>query len=187
MSDDIDTSIAPQAPRRGRPPRSAAQEAVLNDPRLAEVPADRQIRTEQRQPMRRRKHRNTADKYHIDPSRIPAGQSYEWKRVTFVGMEDKEHQIDTYENGFRPVPADRHPEVAGVNAKHGERIERAGLVLMERPIELRQEALKEDRDESAAQTNNQLRRLRLTGSDEMDRVVQKASRSFGPGALAVED
>jgi hypothetical protein len=64
--------------------------------------------------------------------------------------------------------------------------EKGGLILMERPIELRQEALAEDNQYAAGQTENQLRRLKLTGNGEMDRVVQKSSRRFGP-AMPVDD
>ncbi len=188
MSEELDPSPT-EAPvvRRGRPRRSPTLEAMVNDPRLAEAAPKSVTRADQRQPTRRRKSRNTQDKYHVDQERIPPGMSYEWKRVTYAGKEDREHQIDTDENGFTPVPADRHPELAGRNAKAGERIERGGLMLMERPMELRQEALEEDAEQAHLQVNTQMRRLKLADDQGHERIINKARRSYGPGALAVED
>lgn len=183
----MDDNDINQPARRGRPPKNPALQSMMSDPRLQDEAPAVSNRTEQRQPMRRRKKLTSADKFYVDQARIPAGMTYEWRRHTIVGQEDREHMIDTYENGFTPVPAERHPELAGMGAKPGQQIERGGLVLMERPAELRDEALAEYGHDAKAQTNMQMRRLKLTEDGQMDRVVKKASRSYGPGALAVDD
>ena len=107
---------------------------------------DESIRSEMRsQPLRQRKRKGgqMSDIFHIDPSAIPTGLSYEWKRHTVYGKGDLSYDIKMREQGWLPVDASRHPEL--VPDGHTGAIIRDGLILMERPIELTQEALDEDR------------------------------------------
>lgn len=69
----------------------------------------------------------------------PPGWHYEWKRHTIVGWEDTTYQVELRRLGWEPVPADRHPEMMPPNSKSAN-IERKGMVLMERPLELVEEA-----------------------------------------------
>jgi hypothetical protein len=92
---------------------------------------------------RKRKGGQVADRYHIDPSAIPNGMSYEWKTVTVYGKEDPSYNVFLREQGWEPVEADRHPDL--VADGHKGPIIRDGLMLMERPIELTREAQEEDR------------------------------------------
>lgn len=139
-------------------------------------------RTEQREPMRRQA-RSAADRFHISRASIPDGVTYEWKRVTFNGKEDLEHQIDLAENGWTAVPASRHPEIAGRNAK-SEMIIRGGLALMERPAELTFDARQEDKAKAKEQLTTQIHRLGLTERGTLPRAKPTVGRTFGPADTA---
>jgi hypothetical protein len=78
------------------------------------------------------------DRFHIDSRDVPDGWSYEWKRKTLLGKEDPAYQVELARGGWEPVPADRHPETMPTG-KYAT-IERDGMILMERPKELTDEA-----------------------------------------------
>jgi hypothetical protein len=79
------------------------------------------------------------DEYHIELGIIPDGWSYEWKTRTILGAEDPAHQVALARKGWEIVPAARHPELMPMGYK-GVEITRKGMVLMERPLEITQEA-----------------------------------------------
>lgn len=79
------------------------------------------------------------DDFYIDSTIIPDGWSYEWKTRTVMGAEDPAYQVALARKGWEPVPASRHPELMPVNSKDAI-ITRKGMVLMERPLELTEEA-----------------------------------------------
>lgn len=78
------------------------------------------------------------DEFYVDPSSVPEGWSYEWKRHTIAGKEDPAYQVQLARGGWEPVPADRHPEMMPVG--NYATIERKGMILMERPATLTKEA-----------------------------------------------
>lgn len=69
----------------------------------------------------------------------PAGWSYEWKRKLLLGAEDPSYQVHLARMGWEAVPASRHPEMMPQGGNHVT-IERKGMILMERPAELVDEA-----------------------------------------------
>jgi hypothetical protein len=80
-----------------------------------------------------------SDDFYVPKEYIPDGWDYEWKVRTVLGLEDPAQQVALARKGWEPVPASRHPEMM----PHGTdvaTIERKGLVLMERPKELSDEA-----------------------------------------------
>ncbi|NBS71141.1 hypothetical protein EBT31_19875 [bacterium] len=84
-----------------------------------------------------RKHLNGSldegtDKYYIDPTDIPPGWVYEWKRRTVLGQEDPAYQVALARTGWETVPASRHPHMMPQGSKW-DTIERDGVVLMQRP------------------------------------------------------
>lgn len=79
-----------------------------------------------------------ADRFAIDPRMIPDGWSYEWKRKTLWGKEDPAHDVEMARLGWEPVPASRHPEL--MPKGNYQTIERDGMILMERPKVLTDEA-----------------------------------------------
>lgn len=84
-----------------------------------------------------------ADKFYIDPRIIPAGWSYEWKRVEVLGKPDPSYQVSLAHRGWEPVPRARHPHLMPDNFQ-GDAILRDGMILMERPQEITDEVKASD-------------------------------------------
>lgn len=79
------------------------------------------------------------DEFYIDPSDIPEGWSYEWKRRTVLGAEDPAYQVALARAGWEPVPTSRHPSYMPMGGDYPF-IERKGMILMERPLEITEDA-----------------------------------------------
>jgi hypothetical protein len=71
------------------------------------------------------------DKFFIDPSSVPNGWDYNWKRKSVYGMEDPAYQVSLARTGWEPVPTERHPTMMPTG--NYPVIERDGMVLMMRP------------------------------------------------------
>jgi hypothetical protein len=80
------------------------------------------------------------DKFYIPPHVIPDGWTYEWKTLTVLNAENPAHQVELARRGWEPVPASRHPEMMPHDWK-AKIITRDGMMLMERPKEITDEAL----------------------------------------------
>lgn len=138
------------------------------------------IRTDIRDPIREaaaddaptarkvRRRKGYVDDTYIAPHEIPPGMDYNWKRFTVTGEPQEEYLMAMAENGWEPVPAARHPRLASRSRKDGH-IVRGGLILMERPMELTEEARAEDLAEARAQLSIQQRRLMETPAGTMPR------------------
>tara|TARA_R110000868_G_scaffold187316_1_gene429813 strand:- start:2285 stop:2917 length:633 start_codon:yes stop_codon:yes gene_type:complete len=92
------------------------------------------------------------DDFYVDQNTIPPGWDYEWKRKTVLNQEDPAYQVQLARTGWEPVPADRHPSYMPDGNRHST-IERKGMILMERPKELTEEA----RDVELRKARNQVR------------------------------
>lgn len=117
-------------------------------------------RAPQRPPQRRVIY-NATNKFDFDRSRIPSHMSYVWRRVTLAGQEDKENLVMAEMNGWTPVPANRHPELAGRSAKETEAIIRGGQMLMEQPKEYAVESREMENFEAKNSLEEQIQRLGL--------------------------
>jgi hypothetical protein len=106
------------------------------------------------------------DDFFIELGIIPDGWSYEWKTRTVLGAEDPAHQVALARRGWESVPASRHPELMPMGYK-GAEITRKGMVLMERPMEITQEA----KDAS-------LRRARIQMRDKEAQLTQAKGGEF---------
>ena len=106
------------------------------------------------------------DEYYIEIGIIPEGWSYEWKARTILGAEDPAHQVALARKGWESVPASRHPELMPVGYK-GAEITRKGMVLMERPLEITQEA-----------QNSELRKARMQMRDKEAQLTKAKSNEF---------
>ena len=106
------------------------------------------------------------DEFYIELGIIPDGWSYEWKTRTILGAEDPAHQVALARKGWEIVPASRHPELMPMSYK-GVEITRKGMVLMERPMEITQEA----KDAS-------LRRARMQMRDKEAQLTQAKGGEF---------
>jgi hypothetical protein len=155
------------APRRGRPRKvkneireiaKAAPEPVeVEEAPVESVIERRETRPEMRAPMREEDPRVRAarraaeirnhignmdegpDDFYINKDMIPPGWTYEWKRKSVLGQEDPAYQVQLARMGWEPVPASRHPSYMP-DGNRSVTIERKGMILMERPSELSEEA-----------------------------------------------
>lgn len=75
------------------------------------------------------------DDFYVNPSDIPEGWTYEWKRHTVYGAEDPAYQVQLARSGWSAVPASRHPSMMPHNTTESV-ILRKGLILMECPTEI---------------------------------------------------
>lgn len=92
------------------------------------------------------------DRFAFDRSIVPQGWTYEWKTKTIKNWEWQDHQVMLYQNGWEPVPAERHDGVFMPRGHKGT-IERGGMILMERPIELTIMARKVEKREADERVN----------------------------------
>jgi hypothetical protein len=99
--------------------------------------------------------------------KAPPGWSYQWNAITAINKElDEIHKgmsVDMYENGWRPVPASRHPGVWTPAGFEGAIVVK-GQRLDERPKALTDDAIREDEARAKAQLRDQTDSLRLTQS-----------------------
>lgn len=86
---------------------------------------------------------------------------YQWNTVSTLGKEMDEQELQMFANGWRPVPASRHPGVYSAPGYEGQIVVK-GLRLEERPKVLNDEALYEDKMRAQQQTRDQTDALRLT-------------------------
>lgn len=87
-----------------------------------------------------------SDFYFVPEEIVPQGWKYQWNAVSVLGKPHTNETIKMYAQGWRPVPAGRHPGLympEGTNANAA--IEVDGLRLEERPLELCEEAEAEGR------------------------------------------
>jgi hypothetical protein len=88
------------------------------------------------------------DTFYVDPNWAPEGWMYQKVATHIAGKENTFHVQAMKRAGWRPVMAERHPEL--MPSGHVGPIEQGGLMLMERPKVLNDRALerqnKENRD-----------------------------------------
>jgi hypothetical protein len=114
------------------------------------------------------------DKFYIDPKIIPDGWSYEWKTYTVLGKENPSYQVAMAHKGWEAVPRSRHPSLMPLNYQ-GETIEREGMVLMERPLEITQEAKARDLRVARAQVQGKEAQLGGAGPGQFERANKDQS------------
>lgn len=167
--------------RRGRPAKVAIDPAEFeNNAALQQTIQPQRNRSEQRTSTRRRKE-GRDDPFYIDPSLVPDGMTYEWKRESVYGQEDEDNMVNVQEyGGWTNVPASRpgHGRLGQKKYRDGGRIGKGGLVLMERPKELTEEAREEDYTQATGQVQTQMQRLSLTPKGTMERQRAKINRSY---------
>lgn len=142
------------AKKRGRPPKIQAKEAILASP---ELPIDAGLaidRGPMRPTMREEDPRVAAarraaeiranqvnddgvDEFKLPPA--PEGWTYEWKAKAILGQVNHAHMTELYRQGWEEVPTHRHPEEMPFQGNHPI-IERKGMVLMQRPSVIVEEA-----------------------------------------------
>ena len=151
--------VAPAAPRaaahqsRGAVERPAAHMEDHETPR---------IRT------RSRKATVAEDPFYINREEIPEGLDYEWKRWSVGGVHDPFYIAQQRQQGWEPVPPKRHPNWVPPGYKEPH-IVKGGQILMDRPMELTNDAKRELRDLSKQQVREAEQRLGMTAKGELTR------------------
>lgn len=143
-----------RAAMAGRNPRAPVQSPV-REPELAPSPlgdyAER-ASAAGRIPgeiLTRARAATSSDIFYVPPDIVPHGWDYQWNPHEVMGKPfdaiERNMSISMYQNGWRPVPAGRHP---GLWMPHGTEQNSAivvdGLRLDERPMVLTEEAKYED-------------------------------------------
>jgi hypothetical protein len=172
------------------PPEMYRQNAMRTPPHTA---ADREpVHEGAHVPERRRRRRSSLvseDKFFIPPGEIPDGSSYEWKRETVLGREDPFYIASMREQGWEPVDPKMHPNWLPPGYT-GNAIRREGMILMERPIELTQEAQAEQRTLARKQVREAEQRLGKTPDGTMTRehpdVVPRVDKQW-VRSISIED
>lgn len=144
MATDPNEPTAVEMPRRKYPhapqPEGGAEES---SPEVAARRAADPRERARKRAAELRKHRGGMDEgeddFFVDKRIVPDGWTYEWKRHTTLGAEDPSYQVQIARAGWEAVPVSRHPEMMPQDYK-GVTILRKGMVLMERPTEIIDEA-----------------------------------------------
>lgn len=142
-----------EAPRRrGRRPKDADSESQVIENAVPRAEMRSEMREEDSVERARRRsaelrgqleHVNEGgDKFYIDPDMVPEGWAYEWKRRLLLGAEDPSHMVELARAGWEAVPLNRDNKHQAMmpNNWNGNTIERDGMILMERPAEVVEEA-----------------------------------------------
>ena len=111
------------------------------------------------------------DEFFIDPSDVPAGWEYEWKRKLLLGAEDPAYQVALARGGWEAVPTARHPSYMPGGGNHPI-IERKGMILMERPREISDEA----RSIELRKARNQVRQKEAQLNSSSDGQFERSNK-----------
>ena len=115
----------------------------------------------------------------------PEGFGYEWKAVSIMGKSDPHRDSELMRQGWEPVSLSRHPEMMPPNWK-GDIIEQGGLVLMERPMELVEEAKARSRHEALSVVRNKETQLGMAPKGTFQRggpQQRGVAKSYQPIAI----
>lgn len=153
----------------GRPPLARAE--VRSDVR-SEAPRER-----------KRKGNLAVDRFAIPLEEIPPGTSYEWKRKTVLNAGDPAYDVLMREQGWLPVDVKRHPDFMPPGWQGA--IERDGMILMERPQQLTDEARQEEQANARMMVRSKEEQMGIAQSGQFDRrngnsSLSKVSRSIEP-------
>lgn len=159
------TNVESEAPaRRGRG-RPRQPNPVRNAQRAPQRPASLRRTPTGRLPV-------GDDMFWYDESARPEGFTYQWNAVAVIGNEDivSRQMASMMRNGWTPVPASRHPELHGFKKPGPEdHIIIGGQMLMERPVEMTEEAREEDYQRAVGQVRQNNERLQISGDKELPR------------------
>lgn len=123
-----------------------ARAAVIDDTAGASRTARTEPVRDDVRRVRKRKGGTSIDKFAIPPEMQAffdsQGLTVEWKRETTIGANDPSYDVLMREQGWLPVDGEQFPDY--VAPGHKGAIRRDGMVLMERPKELTEEAKAEE-------------------------------------------
>lgn len=109
-----------------------------------------------------------SDEFFIAKSDIPQGWDYQWKRLTLLGKEDPAYQVHLARAGWEAVPTSRHPHFMPDGCKDYA-ITRKGMLLMERPLELSEQAQRNEYTKARRQVRQKEEQLATAPQGQFDR------------------
>jgi hypothetical protein len=165
--------------RAGRAARATVTESRGSAPRGLE--ARRMVRGEvlgRNGEVLSRKRSGTADIFDIPQEIVPKGWQYQWCAASVLGNTEvlMDQNLMFAENGWRPVPCERH-EGRFMPVGHKGSIMRGGQMLMERPAQLCEEARQEELQKARQQMQD--RDQSLMGRDANLRASMKDGFTMG--------
>ncbi len=98
----------------------------------------------------------------------PDGWTYEYKRDSVLGAKDPSYEVELAKMGWEAVPIERHPELMPIGFA-GKRIEKKGMVLMERPKEITDMVRRRDQREATSRVQTIQDNLRGVKPGQFDR------------------
>ena len=116
--------------RAGRGPNARIKASAIRPESIREGGENRTAGTRLQ-----RNRKRSEDKFYVDPQLVPDGITYEWKREKCYGQPDPDHISNLMDNHWSPVPQDRHKNLV---------TQKDGMILMERPAYLTEDARRED-------------------------------------------
>lgn len=166
---------------------AAREELMRRDLRPAVREEDPRTRAARRAAEIRNHHNvddDGVDEFFIDTSVIPPGWSYEWKRRTVYNEENAAYQVQLQLKGWEPVPASRHPEYMPDGNRYST-IERKGMVLMERPLEITEASRQSEMRKARLQVRSKEEQLNAAPGGTFDRSnkdapLVKVGKSYEP-------
>lgn len=182
--------------KRGRPALTDEQKAARTAQKsgIGVLPQRTTQRMEQRPKWRARRTIEEIEetgRYYIDPSSIPDGMDYQFKALTVMGEEMREHQIRLARDGaWDPVPASRHPELMGKyldKLDPNQAIIIGGQILMERPKVYSQQAQAENDRAARSRVSNHFQSLGLNDGGGPPKMKPQVKRDYSVQAVPDDD
>ncbi len=137
------------------PPSQIAGRAPLREPvHQPARPGILEARGRNGEILSRSNRADPVDQFELPREMIEKGWSYQWVRKSCYNKDDPANLTNHHMNAWRPVPATRCPGHFHAHDYTGA-IERDGLVLMERPTSLDDEARRDDLAKARRQKHNQ--------------------------------
>ena len=131
---------------------------------------------------------NTMDLFPLLPSEIPEGWTYEGKRYSVFNKDEPQYLANMMRGGWTPVPASRHPRLL-YTGYSGDTIIKDGIILMERPKVLTDEARVREGLEARnaiAAKEAQLSGNTLANGAPQQKLAHSRTRSSEPMAIPQE-
>lgn len=131
------------------------------------------------------------DDFYVNPTDVPDGWCYEWKRRTTLNQPDPSYEVALARTGWQAVPAGRHPTYMPGDSK-AKTIERKGMVLMERPAEITQRVREIDENRASNQVRQKEAQLNAApdgqfGRDNKGAPLVKVSKSYERGQMPIPE
>lgn len=136
---------------------------------------------------RRNPQSNFRGRLYIDPTKIPKGVVYGWVREYIQGEPDDNNVQERLIGGWKPVPADRHPELVppplpGREADTTNVVRRGGLILCEISIS----EYKARRADIAAENQDAIKGIAWTRGELQDDDRRMPMVDYGSSDVQIE-